>query len=265
MNFKKNKLFSIILPALSAPLILAASCSSSRESNPEQEQKQEKETKVQGKTKNKSNYFIEQKIKFEDKLPYTIANNIDTLKPNFAYEVDKKHSVRDGDTVDFIFLGINRRLPVRFSGVDTPEKRNYNLKQETVGQQREYALKATEFTQKMLNEESVSKIYIVPQKTRGGKGYFADVSGTYGRIIGIVYIEYKDKDNKSKYINLNAELIRLGFALVKYISLSERSQYYTPNTMYYYQLKASEQEAREKKAGIYSDNANLAEIYPNPN
>ncbi|BAW18089.1 hypothetical protein MBVG596_0209 [Mycoplasmopsis bovigenitalium] len=196
--------------------------------------------------------LAELKIKYENKLPYEISQK---FEHNKAIEV-KIVNVRDGDTFDFVIENFGGSHALRFAGVDTPEKRTKDGRGnwvETTGQQYEYAKRASRFTDFLSNIPQF-KYFVIPQRTKGGQNHITD---HYGRIVGICYIKYNDK-----YINLNSELVRLGYARKGYISLSSSSRYYTSNDTYYYQLTSSEEYAKNNKLGIWSEDANFSEIYP---
>ncbi|WP_406616054.1 thermonuclease family protein [Mycoplasmopsis hyopharyngis] len=173
---------------------------------------------------------------------------VNSLTVHKATEVTLSH-INDGDT----FTDSNNNK-YRFSGIDTPEKWAFNHSGPTTGMQYEYALKASEFTTNKLTKEA-KKIYVVPQKTQGGQ---TDISDRYGRVVAIIY--YLDQNDKVH--NLCQEIIASGYAKVAYISKDPNSTFYNSNTAYIDLLKDSERKARESKLGIWSDQADIKQIYP---
>lgn len=244
---KKIILFSLTIGSS----LLAQSCVQSQ-SNDNQKSNNDKILTPPTNSADLDKKLAELKIKFENKLPYEISQE---FEHNKAIEVEIIN-VRDGDTFDFTQKNVFGSYALRFAGVDTPEKRRKGGGGnwfETTGQQYEYAQRASKFTDFLSNVPQF-KYFVIPQKTKGGQN---SISDHYGRIIGICYIKYNDK-----YINLNSELVRLGYARKGYISLSKDSKFYTSNNAYYYQLTSSEEYAKSNKLGIWSEDANFNEIYP---
>ncbi|WP_029608732.1 thermonuclease family protein [Mycoplasma simbae] len=190
-------------------------------------------------------------LRLQTKLPYQISKTLTANKATLAL-ID---NIFDGDTFSFSIEGGFQSYRSRFSGVDTPEKtvNSEHGRVPSQGQQHEYALKASAFTSELLDLPGI-KVYVVPQKTKNGS---SDITDRYDRIVSINYIVFDDK-----VINLNSELVRLGFARMHYISQNERSTYYTANDIWYYELASSSKEAKEQQRGIYSTQANIDQIYP---
>lgn len=182
--------------------------------------------------------------KHETYFPFEYSQ---TLEANKATTVSLKH-VNDGDT----FTDTQGRK-FRFAGIDTPEKWIPKLNQPTEGLQYEYALRASEFTSKILNNVD-NQIIVVPQETKGGS---SDITDHYGRYVAFIF--YKDKNGNLH--NLCNEIISGGYAKIRFISKDPSNKYYNKNTWYVDLLFSSQRKARDQKLGIWGV-ANIQDIYP---
>ncbi|WP_412031758.1 thermonuclease family protein [Metamycoplasma buccale] len=186
-------------------------------------------------------------------LPYPISNK---LEANKATKINVAFW-NDGDT----FRDTNGNI-YRFAGIDTPEYHKKGSKEFTTGLQFKYAKLAKQYTETYTNiyqNDSIkgkpTEVYVVPQKTKGGK---TNISDKYGRIVAIIYY----KNNLGQYYNLCSQILYFGKAKKAYISLDTKSIYYTTNTKYYNELQESERVARKNKIGIWENENDIYEIYP---
>ncbi|MCT4469353.1 thermonuclease family protein [Mycoplasma sp. HS2188] len=212
--------------------------------------------KKESDNKNSSVVVMNHKIKLQDNLPYEITEN--QLEIDKAIKIENINKINDGDTFRFqvkLAHGITYSYTSRFAGIDTPETHKYQNGTfvDTDGIQYEYGKRAEQFTTSILQMPNI-EIYIVPQKTKTGDDQIRDI---YGRIISINYIKINNK-----WINLNTELVRLGFARKAYISLKPSSTFFTTNQAYYYELSSAQEYAMNNKLGIFAQDADFAKIYP---
>ncbi len=182
-------------------------------------------------------------------LPFPISSILEANKAKLV----TLSNVNDGDT-----FTDNENHRYRFSGIDTPEKYKRNANGQfvpTEGLQHEHALNASNFTSSILTNPK-NKIYVVPQKTKGGT---SEITEHYGRYVAIIY--YVDENNVVH--NLCEEIIAKGLAKVSYISKDKNSKYYNENTWYIDLIKNAERESRNKQLGIWFENSShINEIYP---
>lgn len=123
--------------------------------------------------------------------------------------------VIDGDTIKVRMKG--KEDTVRFLLVDAPETHNDRLGKQPLGDE------AKEFTEQMIKH--AKKIELEKdQSTRDN----------YGRFLAYVYADGK---------SVQEELLKNGFARVAYV--------YKPNTKYAKEYEEFEQQARNKKVGIW--------------
>lgn len=133
--------------------------------------------------------------------------------------VEVRH-VSDGDTITIAIDGIE--APVRFLLVDTPEVHGEKAENgpQFMGPE------ASEFTKNIIKNAKTIEI----EKDKGG-----DSTDRYGRRLYYVYADGK---------MIQWELLSRGLAAVRYV--------FEPNTKYLDDSKKIEEEAKEKKIGIWS-------------
>lgn len=144
-------------------------------------------------------------------------------------------TVHDGDT----FTLSNNKV-VRLFGVDAPEVSNqYNEFKETDGLEKIYGYEATKFTSDFLQGNNIE--------------YFHEANDMYGR--DVARIEHANKD-------LGLELVRNGLARVAYISLDNKSPFYTNNFSYYQKLLLAQFSAYQNKLGFWLHEDQFKTIFP---
>ena len=107
----------------------------------------------------------------------------------YEYRVKEVTKVVDGDTVDVILdlgFGLFKKERVRVAGIDSPESRTRNKKEN------EYGLQAKAYLKGLLS--NAEKLYVKTEK-----------DGKYGRMLGWFYCE----DFK---VSLNEHMITAGYA-----------------------------------------------------
>lgn len=144
----------------------------------------------------------------------------------------KIQKVYDGDT----FIDTNN-LRYRLFGIDTPEikDKNGNL---TKGMIQSYAKQAKNFTINFIKKSPDLKINFIQEDA-----YKRKVVKVFGN-----------------NFDLAKELVKNGLAIVRYISLDQKSPFYTLDINYYGELLNLELEARKNKQGFWSLNKNYQEI-----
>ena len=117
-------------------------------------------------------------------------------KSCYNFRVIKVDKVLDGDTIDVtIDLGFDlyKKERVRVAGVDTPEKRTWNLEEKELG------IDATNWLKKELEDVLAGDDeLIVRTELHGGVG-------KYGRLLGWLYVGDEE-------LSLNEQMITQGYA-----------------------------------------------------
>lgn len=150
-------------------------------------------------------------------------------------ETFKVITVHDGDT----FTLSNNKV-VRLFGVDAPEISNqYNEFQETEGLEKIYGYEAAKFTSNFTINRDIK--------------YFHESNDMYGRDVS--RIEYSGKD-------LGLVLVSKGLARVAYISLDNKSPFFTNNFSYYEKLLLAQYEAYKHKVGFWLHQDQFKIIFP---
>lgn len=186
---------------------------------------------------------------------YTLSTNYEI---NHAIKIDISRFY-DGDT-----FGTKDGQKVRFSGIDTPEthKQENGKYFDTTGLQYEWGKKAESYTMKYLDtsiykNKSDTKgrpvqVYIVPQKTKGGKSRNTKIDKNmcdhYGRIVAVVYY----KNSEGLIFNYCQQIVTYGYAKMSFLSNNPSSKYYTPNKEYYNAMVKASEYAKQNKLGVYS-------------
>ena len=142
-------------------------------------------------------------------LLFLVLSSIGCARSQELHHVER---VVDGDT--FVLAGGER---VRLIGIDTPETVHPNKPVEPFGPE------ASGFTKKMLEGRDVRLEFDVQERDR------------YGRLLAYVFLE----DDTF----VNAELIRLGYAVVSTIP---------PNVKHAERFLELQREARERERGLWS-------------
>ena len=117
-------------------------------------------------------------------------------KSCYNFRVIKIDKVLDGDTIDVtIDLGFDlyKKERVRVAGVDTPEKRTWNLEEKALG------IDATNWLKKEVEDVLAGDDeLIVRTELHGG-------TGKYGRLLGWLYVG-------DEQVSLNEQMITQGYA-----------------------------------------------------
>ncbi|ACF07588.1 Staphylococcal nuclease homologue [Metamycoplasma arthritidis] len=160
------------------------------------------------------------------------------LEANKATKININQII-DGDT---IVDSDNNKY--RLAGINAPETWDNQNKRPTAGKQALYGNLAKKYAAKLIEDQNIKEIFVVPQKTKKGT---SNISDKFGRIVAIVY--YKTPSNE--YYNFNAQMVRYGLVRKQYISLSKSSIYYTKNVEYFNLLQESEELAKKEGLGIW--------------
>ena len=126
----------------------------------------------------------------------------------------------DGDTIRANING--EKKTVRFIAIDTPE-----TKYSTKSNDEPFAVEASEWTCKRLNEASNVQLEYDPKSEKSDK---------YGRELGWIFLDG---------VLLQKELVQNGYAKVKYVY---------DDYKYVDELKLEEEKAKSNKIGIWSNN-----------
>ncbi|TPE58069.1 hypothetical protein FJO69_00475 [[Mycoplasma] falconis] len=182
-------------------------------------------------------------------------NFSDFLKANKATYV-KLDKIIDGDTIS-VYLK-NDKFKIRFAGIDTPEIRKANNTYEQNKNindiQNKHGLIAKKYIEKILT--NANKIILVPQVNAYKNNN--SIKDKYNRIISIIY--FLDKNN---YLaNLNLEIIKNGYGIMKYISIDADNIYFTKNEEYYNKLVEASIYAKNNNLGVYKNKDEYSFIYP---
>lgn len=153
----------------------------------------------------------------------------DTYKPSNSYakstingskeniERSQVRRVVDGDTVE-----LTNGQKVRMLNIDTPETVKANTPVMC------YGLEASNFTKKLLTDKMVQLTYD------------KEPNDQYGRGLRFIFLDGVDTSNVEN--SINAELVKNGFA---------KMVVYKPNNTYANEFQDWENEAKEKKLGVW--------------
>ena len=161
-----------------------------------------------------SNSFNQQKTSINTNQPSQYIHKDDENSEG-PFRVVK---VRDGDTIE-----LDNGMVIRYLYVDTPETVKVGTSVQCFGPE------ASQFNKDYVYDKVVRVV-----KDKGD-------TDQYGRQLRMVFIEGKDSRDPKQ--SVNAELIKLGFA---------KAKFYSPNTKYKNEITALEQEAKDKKLGLWS-------------
>lgn len=158
---------------------------------------------------------------------------------------------KDGDTVRVKFddsengeAPITGEWNIRIALIDTPEKgllKEDGVYEESVGKEKEYSERATEFGKKILPKGSKVKI------AYDGKG---SPSKTYERIVGFVFF-----GKNGHYRNYSVEIIKAGLTLPNPANYKNIASYNSSTVEHYELWKATRalEFARKNKTGIWEE------------
>lgn len=144
-------------------------------------------------------------------------------------------NVHDGDT-----FTTYDNLKIRLYGVDTPESNNqYNDFASTEGLESIYAHQSTDFVKRLIQNKSVELQKIAIDK--------------YHRTVAKIIINN---------IDLGIELVSHGLARVAYISVDQKSPFYTSDYLYYQRLLEAQYHAYSESKGFWKYKEQFKTIFP---
>jgi micrococcal nuclease len=155
----------------------------------------------------------------------------DSYKPNNSYakttingakngiEKSQVRRVVDGDTVE-----LTNGQKIRLLNIDTPETVKANTPMMCYGQE------ASNFTKKLLTDKMVQLTFD------------KEANDQYGRGLRFIFLDGVDTNNVEN--SINADLVKSGFA---------RMVVYKPNNTYAKEFQTWENEAKEKKLGVWGN------------
>ncbi|MBZ4195286.1 thermonuclease family protein [Mycoplasma tauri] len=176
-------------------------------------------------------------------------NTLDTNKNTYYYPLSSETEsylnfkkiasnvyIPDGDTI--YFYEHDERVGLRFFGIDTPETKKDNKKnQKLAKRENHFAQKAKNFLEQTLHNKTLYYEYIKRDR--------------YNRKIGILYYETEDKVK----VDVSKELLKNGLARVHYINI-DRDDIFTVKeerqVKYFKEIKKIEKEAKNKKLNIWA-------------